>query len=114
MIVITHSAQTNTQRIFAGHHTDDIISLTLHPDGRTVATGQVGKNPGNSYLPICKFEEIIVWDSQTNEKLAVLQGHHERGVCALSFSPDGTQLLSVGLDDKHTIVLWNWKKGLEK
>ena len=47
------------------------------------------------------------------QKLAVLQGSHERGVCTLSFDVDGSQIVSVGLDDKHTIILWDWKKGLE-
>ena len=33
-------------------HQDDITALALHPDGSTVATGELGKRP-----------LIIVWDS---------------------------------------------------
>lgn len=27
------------------------------------------------------------------------------------FSADGKRLASVGLDDNHSIVIWDWKKG---
>lgn len=27
------------------------------------------------------------------------------------FLADGKRLASVGIDDNHTIVLWDWKKG---
>lgn len=29
----------------------------------------------------------------------------------MSFSSDGKKLASVGLDDNHTICVWDWKKG---
>src|SRR6185437_14026857 len=98
---IIYNKKKHSQNFFLDH-TDDIISLALHPDRTTVATGQVGKDP-----------EIIVWLSTNCQKISILKGGHERGVCALSFSPDGNQLASVGLDDKHTIILWNWKKGVK-
>jgi len=40
-----------------------------------------------------------------------LEHYHERGVCALSFSPDGKYLVSVGMDNHYTIVVWDWEKG---
>ncbi len=59
-------------------HTDDVISLAIHPDGVTVATGQMGKKP-----------TIIVWRTDTLAPVAVLEGLHRRAVCQLAFSPDG-------------------------
>lgn len=34
-----------------------------------------------------------------------------RGVSAVDFSSDGERLASLGLDDYHTLVVWNWRKG---
>lgn len=31
--------------------------------------------------------------------------------CKFIFLADGKRLASVGIDDNHTIVLWDWKKG---
>jgi len=53
-------------------------SLALHPEKRLVATGQIGKDPF-----------ICVWDSSTLKTLSILQGGHDRGITALSFSGDG-------------------------
>jgi hypothetical protein len=44
-------------------------SLTLHPNKRYVATGQIGKEPF-----------IAVWDVKTMETVALLKGHHQRGL----------------------------------
>lgn len=87
---------------------------------------QVGRDPA-----------IHIWDIQTLKCLSLLKGHHSRGVCALEFtgiqSPpviltqhmctqthhcvlscvpvDGKSLISVGMDEFHSIVIWDWKKG---
>eukprot|EP00163_Fabomonas_tropica_P034258 TRINITY_DN93_c0_g1_i1.p1 TRINITY_DN93_c0_g1~~TRINITY_DN93_c0_g1_i1.p1 ORF type:complete len:2052 (-),score=797.91 TRINITY_DN93_c0_g1_i1:729-6884(-) len=96
---VVYDPKTHKQE-FMTEHDDDIISLAMHPDGKTVATGQIGKNP-----------KIIVWDSSTMKVLSVIQGFHERGVCALTFSPKGDHLVSVGLDDYHSVAVWKWKSG---
>ncbi|PFX18604.1 Echinoderm microtubule-associated protein-like 6 [Stylophora pistillata] len=85
---------------FYNAHTDDILCLCIHPVRDVVATGQVGRDPA-----------VHVWDAVKMETLAILKGQHERGVCAVDFSGDGKKLASVGLDDNHVIVVWDWKKG---
>lgn len=52
-----------------------------------------------------------VWDAETLKTLSILKGQHERGVCAADFSSDGKRLATVGLDDNHLIVVWDWRKG---
>jgi WD40 repeat protein len=96
---IVYNSSTHRQR-FYGRHTDDILCLALHPMVDVVATGQIGKDP-----------PIHIWNTDTMEPLSVLKGSHERGVCAVDFSADGKKLASVGLDDDHSIVIWDWKKG---
>ncbi|RDD40098.1 Echinoderm microtubule-associated protein-like 6 [Trichoplax sp. H2] len=96
---IVYNREDNTQRFYQGH-TDDILSLSIHPTKDIVATGQVGRDP-----------TIHLWDAATCQVLSVLKGQHSRGVCTVDFSDDGKKLASVGLDDNHTIVVWEWKKG---
>ncbi|KAL5463172.1 hypothetical protein EMCRGX_G032049 [Ephydatia muelleri] len=96
---IVLNAAERKQRFFLGH-SDDIISLALHPAKALVATGQIGKNPF-----------VCVWDTVSLETVSLLQGGHERGVAALAFSGDGTLLASVGMDDNNTVCVWDWQKG---
>ncbi|KAJ8387313.1 hypothetical protein AAFF_G00158090 [Aldrovandia affinis] len=98
-VAVIYNRQQHTQRFYLGHD-DDILSLAVHPLKDYVATGQVGRDPA-----------IHVWDILTLKCLSLLKGHHQRGVCALDFSADGKSLVSVGIDDNHSIVVWDWKKG---
>ncbi|XP_046714063.1 echinoderm microtubule-associated protein-like 6 isoform X3 [Silurus meridionalis] len=98
-VAVVYNRQQHSQRFYLGHD-DDILSLTAHPLKDYVATGQVGRDPA-----------IHVWDVQTLKCLSVLRGQHQKGVCALEFTADGKNLLSVGIDESHCIVIWDWKKG---
>ncbi|EHB11852.1 Echinoderm microtubule-associated protein-like 5, partial [Heterocephalus glaber] len=96
---VIYNRQQNTQRFYLGHD-DDILCLAIHPLKDYVATGQVGRDPS-----------IHIWDTETVKPLSILKGYHQYGVCAVDFSADGKRLASVGIDDSHTVVLWDWKKG---
>ncbi|XP_062320153.1 echinoderm microtubule-associated protein-like 6 isoform X2 [Osmerus eperlanus] len=96
---VVYNRQQHVQRFYLGHD-DDILCLTVHPLKDYAATGQVGRDPA-----------IHVWDIQTLKCFSLLKGHHQRGVCALDFSADGKTLVSVGIDEYHSIVVWDWKKG---
>ncbi|KAM7408259.1 hypothetical protein PAMA_002117 [Pampus argenteus] len=96
---VVYNRQLHSQRFYLGHD-DDILSLSIHPLKDYAATGQVGRDPA-----------IHVWDIQTLKCLSLLKGFHQRGVCALDFSADGKSLVSVGVDDGHSIVVWDWKRG---
>ncbi|XP_016405479.1 echinoderm microtubule-associated protein-like 5, partial [Sinocyclocheilus rhinocerous] len=96
---VVYNRQQNTQRFYLGHD-DDILCLAIHPVKDYVATGQVGRD-----------SSIHIWETEFLKPLSVLKGFHQFGVCALDFSADGKRLASVGLDDNHTIVLWEWRKG---
>ncbi|KAI4812331.1 hypothetical protein KUCAC02_023729 [Chaenocephalus aceratus] len=90
-----HGRALHTQRFYLGHD-DDILSLSIHPLKDYAATGQVGRDPA-----------IHVWDVQTLKCLSLLRGFHQRE-CVLWTSQS---LVSVGLDDGHSIVIWDWKRG---
>lgn len=44
----------------------------------------------------------------------LLSGYHKRAVVALSFSPDGRHLASLGCDDDHSIAIYDWRNSLLK
>ena len=99
-VAIVYNKDSHAQTFYS-MHTDDIISIGMHPDKLLFATGQVGK------IPI-----IQVWSSATMQTLATLRGFHELGIATLGFNKDGTKLASVGLDRDHSIAIWDWRKGV--
>ena len=68
---IVLDTRSNVQR-FHRDHTDDIISLALHPNGRIAATGETGRKP-----------KIIIWNTDNMLTCCILEGFHQRGVCHL-------------------------------
>uniref|UniRef100_A0A3Q1EQL2 EMAP like 6 n=1 Tax=Acanthochromis polyacanthus TaxID=80966 RepID=A0A3Q1EQL2_9TELE len=97
-VAVVYNRLQHSQRFYLGHD-DDILSLAVHPLKDYVASAQVGRDPA-----------IHVWDMQTLKCLSLLKGHHSRGVCSLEFT-DGKNLISVGIDEFHSIIIWDWKKG---
>lgn len=65
-----------------------------------VATGQIGNDP-----------IVHVWDAETKDTLSVIQGLHTMGVCSVDFSASGKLLLTVGLEESHSIGIWKWTDG---
>ncbi len=53
---------------------------------------------------------LCLWNVETGEKIAVLQGHF-RPVMTCAFSPDGTRIVSGSSD--RTLRLWNGRTGAE-
>ncbi|KAK3235754.1 hypothetical protein CYMTET_54067 [Cymbomonas tetramitiformis] len=95
--LITASASSD-EEVPCGN-TDDIVCMAMHPNKRFVATGEVGHAP-----------KIVIWDASSTPPtcLNVVSGFHQRAVIALSFSPDGKYLASVGLDDDHSLAIYDW------
>ncbi|XP_033976114.1 echinoderm microtubule-associated protein-like 6, partial [Trematomus bernacchii] len=96
---VVFNPREHTQKFYLGHN-DDIISLALHPDKVQVATGQVGKDPF-----------ICIWDTYAMQTVSILRDVHSHGVACLAFDSDGQRLVSVGLDAKNTLCVWDWRRG---
>ncbi|CAK72848.1 unnamed protein product (macronuclear) [Paramecium tetraurelia] len=92
---IVYNPLTNTQKFFF-EHTDDITSIDVHHG--MVATGQVGA------LPIIYLWEVA---DKIEHSKAAFKGVLRRGVQCLSFSNDGKKLAAVGMDDDHTLVVYD-------
>jgi len=88
------------QRFFT-NHSDQVVALDVHPEGKLVVTSQMGSVP-----------KIIIWDSDTMEGLVTLSGFHKRGINCVKFSRDGNRIVSVGLDEEHKIAVHDWRNGI--
>jgi WD40 repeat protein len=75
-------------------------AVAFAPDGALVAFGAIGH--GGQGAP----RDIQLVDPQTGRLVATLSGHRHQ-VLALAFAPDGSWLLSAGLDHK----VCRWEKG---
>ena len=78
---------------FTGNLTNlnNVNSLAISPDGKTLATGHDDKN-------------IRIWDLNHRELLIIFAGHTQ-AIKSVAFSPDG-KILATASDDK-TIKLWH-------
>lgn len=93
--------QKSRQQSFFLKHMEDVISVAVHPSGKVVATGQYSPVP-NSRV------DIYVWEAEEKSVRAWIDDFHLNGVCCLEFSPDGTLLLSVGLDKDNSLAIHDW------
>ena len=69
---------------------------------------------------------IFVWDVETLEVVARLEGPHDQVIVAVAFSPDGKRygtyctmillimtlnsIVSCADDSQHTVALWDWEQ----
>ena len=100
---VTLDIRANKQDFF-NKHEEDIISFDLHPSKKIAASGQMAAK-GKS-----KMIDIFVWDVETKEVLANLKGFHIRAIKLVRFSPSGKYLLTFGLDDDHSLAVYDWEQ----
>ncbi|RLN56147.1 hypothetical protein BBJ29_007949 [Phytophthora kernoviae] len=106
-IVVILDSKLWLQRHFK-QHTDEVTSLTTHfgISGKPstaleiAASGQMGRQP-----------VIHVWRIDSLEILTSLRGFHRHGIAELRFNTAGNLLASVGLDDRNSLALYDWRSG---
>jgi WD40 repeat protein len=76
-----------------------VNTAIFSPDGKFIASGH--GNDGHGSLKL--------WDAATGSLIRTFAGSHEMDVTSLSFSPDGTRLISTSLDG--TLKLWEPASG---
>ena len=112
---IVHNIKNNTQKYFP-YHQEDIVSLALHPNGYTVATGQMAQQGKAKYI------DLFIWNikdvpESTNVEAEFrenipkcvynLKGVLQRAIRILKFNDKGTRLLGNGQDDYNSIAIWD-------
>lgn len=87
-------AQELKSRATCKGHTGYVYSISISPDGETLASASYDKT-------------IKLWEMATGKELATLKGHTEI-IWAVAFSPDGKTVASGDGDStKGTIKLWD-------
>lgn len=94
---LSYDFDAHKQHIFTGH-AEEILCLTLHPDGLFAATGDKGPNP-----------RLVVWNTINHNILFSDRGFHRCGVNHVAFSKDGKLLASVGMDLEHCVAVHRWE-----
>ena len=94
-------------RTYTGH-TDWSWTTDISLDGTLIASGSGPLRFPSS--PADLDATVRVWDAETGEQLAVLEGH-ENTVDSVKFLPDSQQLLSSSWDG--TIRRWDLRDGVE-
>jgi WD40 repeat protein len=82
-----------------------VLSLARHPSGILFASGQKSFLRRGAAAAAC----IHIWDSSNLGTRSRLSGVHAFAIVSLAFSADGDRLISCGVDDMHTIAIWDWK-----
>eukprot|EP01041_Mallomonas_annulata_P002893 gene2893-5679_t len=128
IVVISSLPMTGPQRFFT-KHTSPVVSIGVHPDKETVASGQGGLRSDG-----CR---VLIWNSTfslTSNRMDTHNGNdndqrspsksmaeveteitvddeaiNSHGLSRLSFSGDGKFLLLLGADSNHTLVIYDWK-----
>lgn len=103
-LVVIMDMKSNEQGFFSGH-TDEVSCLTVHPDRSVAASGQMGKDG-----------RILVWDAslimpgkrEYTASVELMMHGGTKGVCGLNFSGDGRFLIALGMDESHTLVVFDW------
>lgn len=103
-LVIVMDIECNEQGYFCGH-SEDVTCVTVHPDRTIAASGQMGKDG-----------RLLVWDpaliapgtKHFSASVELFMGAGIRGVCGINFSGDGRFLVSLGMDESHSMVVFDW------
>ncbi|MGL4948326.1 MAG: hypothetical protein ACRC42_02985, partial [Mycoplasma sp.] len=107
--------KTNQQKYFTNHE-EDIVSLAIHPNGRTVATGQMAAKGKAKLIDLYVWniddlpdETNVLADDRANPPKGVTnwKGSLLRAIRVLQFSPDGKKLLANGQDDYNSIAVYD-------
>ncbi len=95
---IVYNSEKHTQ-VHNTEHDDDILCLAVHPEGHTVATGEIGPKP-----------KMVLWDANTGVTIRVIM-FHSKGVTHVAFSETGAMLISIGLDQDRSIAVHSVSSG---
>lgn len=91
---------SKSQNFFQGH-SQAISAFACSRNGKYIATGELGHVP-----------KVCVWDSRNCSTLRILPDSQLKSVLCLAFSNSSDVLAVVGLDNNHTISLYDWKSNV--
>jgi len=87
--------QADQSRMILEGHSDEVWSVAVTPDGKTVVSGSGDKS-------------LKVWDLESGQCLTTFEGHTD-GVERVAVTPDGKTVVSASLD--HSLKRWDLSSG---
>jgi WD40 repeat protein len=133
--VVSMNGQWSCARILRGHD-NRVQSVAFSPDGSQIASGSLDEtvriwnaqtghvigepfrghdmvrsvawSPTSPRIASCSGHTVVVWDTNTRERAALLEGHKHNVLC-VAYSPDGSRLASGSVDCE--IRIWNADTG---
>ena len=108
-LVVVYDAAAHAQK-FLAKHTDDVLGVAVHRGRQLVASAQGAYREGGR----TRKPTLWVWEAAADVHHGpfVFTGVNQRQVYLLAFDRTGDLLCSVGDDDDHLLVLWDWRKGV--
>jgi hypothetical protein len=97
----TSSGATKSTQKFFNRHSNEVISTAVSPNGKIVATGEIGASP-----------KIYAWDSSSMLVISVMSDGLTTGAANLAFSSNGEKLLATCLDESHQVCIFNVIQGI--
>jgi WD40 repeat protein len=103
-VVIVMDIESTQQSFFSGH-TDDVTSVTVHPERKICASGQMGKGGR-----ICLWDQSLLEPGQReyNHLIELYMNEGVRGVGGINFSGDGQFLVALASDESRKLVIFDW------
>jgi microtubule-associated protein-like 6 len=92
---IVHDVRSNTQRFFIRHR-DDILSMSVHPNKKVVATAELGPKP-----------MICIWSADQCTQICTVTSGIAKGVDNLCYSDSGKYLYASCMDDDHKVFIYD-------
>ncbi|KAJ8599148.1 hypothetical protein CTAYLR_008287 [Chrysophaeum taylorii] len=102
-VVACLNAHERRQRFFR-EHAAEVMGIAIHHARPIAATGE---GP-------CELPAVIVWDYSSMRTVRRFRAYHRRAVPLIAFSSDeqGKYLVTIGLDDVHTAIIFDWEVGV--
>uniref|UniRef100_S4RZB0 Cilia- and flagella-associated protein 251 n=1 Tax=Petromyzon marinus TaxID=7757 RepID=S4RZB0_PETMA len=95
--VILFDYEKHTQHILQGH-ANTLSCMCLSENKRWLATADTG--PGST---------VIVWDTYSGIPVHTLFScHPEKGVVAMTMSPDASYIITLGTETPQRVSVWRW------
>ena len=104
-VVVVQNVRDRRQGFFCGH-SEDVTCVAIHPRKEVAASSQLGKDCVVLLWDVDKIGKGIS-SSKSVAKLKPASG--VRGVSGLSFSGDGRLLIAHGVDESHSLMVFDWK-----